>query len=185
MESSHEEAEGGRQTDIRRAPKNELGSQMSDRERTVRWEELKLTGQMYSPRYDHTMARRRNKLYLFGGNTGKMYATKTQFLNDLFEYDLERKSSCYSLQMYHVYQFRSGGWFRLRVPVPLLELDIQWCLTENVCIYLGEWGVEDNSWTIFGVLIRVWMYGGNVHFGGTEFHQPGLIILRFCMRIVW
>lgn len=54
----------------------------------IQWEGLPNSSRLYSPRFDHAVTRRRNKIYLFGGDTGNVYF-KNQFLADLHEYDLE------------------------------------------------------------------------------------------------
>ncbi|KNC85165.1 hypothetical protein SARC_02657 [Sphaeroforma arctica JP610] len=51
----------------------------------LHWEQIASSGDIPSPRYGHSLVRRQNKLYLFGGTSGCIY------FNDLYEFDLERR----------------------------------------------------------------------------------------------
>eukprot|EP01134_Creolimax_fragrantissima_P005828 CFRG5828T1 len=48
----------------------------------LHWEQIVSSGDVPCPRYGHSLVRRHNKLYLFGGTSGCIY------FNDLYEFDL-------------------------------------------------------------------------------------------------
>ncbi|XP_055388979.1 leucine-zipper-like transcriptional regulator 1 homolog [Condylostylus longicornis] len=63
-------------------------SASNSEETFIHWDELARSQTMYSPRFDHGVVRKGNRIYLFGGDTGKMYST-SQYLGDFFKFDLE------------------------------------------------------------------------------------------------